>query len=88
MSQQCQYSDVWLTRDEDKNAVGDWFRSGVSNFPVVGGIVGAFVPDTATQNVVRQCPGKVHDHTSGYRVEQYLIAILIALIAIYIIVRK
>jgi hypothetical protein len=84
----CQYSDVWLTRDADQNAVGDWFRDGLGNVPVVGGIVGAFVPDTLTQNVVRQCQGKVHDHTSGYTVEQILIVILIALIGVYILVRK
>lgn len=88
MSQDCTYSDVWLTRDEDSNAFGDWFRGQVSSFPVVGGIVAGFVPDTATKNVVRSCPGTTTDKTTGYALDYWLITMIVLLIVIFLLLRK
>ena len=63
----CTDSEVWLTRDADKNAFGDVFREGVaSSIPIVGELMAAFVPDTMTNNVVRSCPGVTIDRRSSF----------------------
>ena len=80
----CMDSAVWLTRDAEANAVGDTFRSAVSNFPVVGGFVAGMVPDTLTMNAIRTCPGATIDHTSGYRQTYVLMALVVMLLAIYL----
>lgn len=75
MSNKCQYSEVVLTREDGANAVGDTFRTAVSNVPLVGGLVAGLVPDTFTANVLRACPGKVVDHRSGYWPEMILLVV-------------
>lgn len=85
--QRCQYSDVWLTREEDANAFGDFFRNQVRNFPIAGGLFAGFVPDTLTANAVRSCPGATIDHTSGYTLDTILVVLLVVLIIIYLYVK-
>ena len=87
MSERCQNSEVWLTRDEDANAFGDFFRSEVSSFPAVGGIIAGLVPDTLTANAIRSCPGATIDHTSGYALDLLLIGFIVLLIVIYLFVK-
>lgn len=83
----CADTEVWLTREADANAIGDTFRSAVGNFPIVGGLVAGLVPDTYTANAVRSCPGATTDHTTGYRQEVVLLALLLSLIVIYAILK-
>jgi hypothetical protein len=85
---QCQDSSVWLTRDPEKNAIGDGFKSAMNVIPIVGGLVGSLVSDTYTANAIRTCPGATVDHTTTYTQEYFLIAIIVALIFIYVIARK
>lgn len=84
----CQDSAVWLTRDADANAIGDTFRSAVSNFPYVGQFVAGMVPDTLTMNAMRVCPGAVIDHTTGYRQTYGIMALIVMLLAIYIAIPR
>ncbi len=83
----CLDSEVWLTRDADKNAVGDAFRKGVANFPIVGQFVAGAVPDTLTKNVVRQCPGVTIDRRSSFALDYILVSVVLALIVVYFLVR-
>jgi len=83
---QCVDSPVWLTREPDANAIGDTFRSMVSNFPYVGGLVAGLVPDTFTQNVIRSCPGATIDWTSDYSQEYTMMALLVVLILLFLII--
>lgn len=84
----CQDSTVWLTREDEANYVGDTFRGLVSNFPVVGQYVAALVPDTLTMNAIRTCPGATIDHTTGYRQTYVLMALVVMLLAIYLVIPK
>lgn len=81
---QCVDSAVWLTREDDANAIGDTFRGAVSNFPIIGQFVAGMVPDTQTMNAMRSCPGAVIDHTTGYRQTYGLMALVVMLLGIYI----
>ena len=83
----CLDSEVWLTRDADKNAVGDTFRSGVSSFPIVGGFVSGFVPDTMTKNVVRQCAGLTIDRRSSFALDYILLMVIVSLLISYYLIR-
>jgi hypothetical protein len=82
----CLDSEVWLTRDADKNAIGDMFRSGVSSFPVVGPFVSGFVPDTMTKNVVRQCQGLTIDRRSSFALDYILLLFIVLLLISYYLV--
>ena len=84
----CQDSAVWLTREADANAIPDTFRSVVSIVPVVGGFVAGLVPDALTMNAIRSCPGATIDHTTGYRQTYGLIALVVMLLAIYLVIPK
>lgn len=83
----CLDSEVWLTRDADKNAIGDAFRSGVSNFPVIGPFVSGFVPDTMTKNVVRQCQGLTIDRRSSFALDYILLLFIVLLLISYYLVK-
>ncbi len=83
----CLDSEVWLTRDADKNAVGDTFRSAVSGVPVVGGFVSSFVPDTLTQNVVRECAGITVDRRSSFAIDYILLLVVVALLISYYVIK-
>lgn len=82
----CLDSEVWLTRDADKNAIGDAFRSGVSSFPVIGPFVSGFVPDTMTKNVVRQCQGLTIDRRSSFALDYILLLFIVLLLISYYLV--
>jgi hypothetical protein len=82
----CLDSEVWLTRDADKNAIGDMFRSGVSSFPVIGPFVSGFVPDTMTKNVVRQCQGLTIDRRSSFALDYILLLFIVLLLISYYLV--
>jgi len=83
----CLDSEVWLTRDADKNAIGDAFRSGVANFPIVGGFVSGFVPDTMTKNVVRQCQGLTIDRRSSFAIDYIMLLFILLLVISYFILK-
>jgi hypothetical protein len=82
----CTDSEVWVTRDEDKNAFGDMFRETASQtIPVVGGIMAGLVPDTLTNNVVRSCPGVTIDRRSSFALDYiFLAAIILGILIFYI----
>lgn len=82
----CIDSPVWLTREPDQNAVGDAFKGILSNVPYVGGLAASLVSDTATQNVIRTCPGATTDWTPDYSQEYTLMALIVVLIITYLIV--
>jgi hypothetical protein len=84
----CEDASVWMSREQDANAIGDGFRSVVSNVPYVGGIVAGLIPDTYTANAVRMCPGATVDHTTPYSQTYALMAVLVGLIVIYLIIGK
>ncbi len=69
----CLYSEVIMTREAGANAVGDAFKTAVSSFPLIGGLVAGFIPNTYTANVLRACPGKTFDKRSGYWPEIVLV---------------
>ena len=83
----CLDSEVWLTRDADKNAIGDMFRSGVSSVPFVGPFVSGFVPDTMTKNVVRQCQGLTIDRRSSFAVDYILLLFIVLLLISYYLIK-
>ena len=81
----CTDSEVWLTRDADKNAFGDVFREGVaSSIPIVGELMAAFVPDTMTNNVVRSCPGVTIDRRSSFVADYILVGAAAVIILIFL----
>jgi hypothetical protein len=82
----CQDSAVWLTREANANAIGDTFRSAVSNFPIGGSFIAGLIPDTLTMNAIRSCPGATIDHTTGYRQTYGLMALVVMLLAIYLVI--
>jgi len=82
----CRDSAVWQSREPDSNAFGDFFRDSVGQFPVVGGLIAGFVPDTLTNNALRQCPGAVTDHTTPYRQTYALIGVVVLFLAIYMFI--
>jgi hypothetical protein len=84
----CVDSDVMYTREADQNAIGDTFRMLASNFPIVGNFIAGMVPPTYTANAVRLCPGATIDHTTNYYQEYTLMAIVFALVVIYLMIRK
>lgn len=84
MNNRCQNSEVWFSRDEDKNAFGDFFRNQVANFPIGGQFFAGFVPDTLTANAVRTCSGATYDKTTPYTLEYVLIGFIVLLIIIYL----
>ncbi len=80
-TKKCEYGEVILTREEGANAVGDAFKSAAGGAnPIFGAIVGAFLPDTFTANVMKACPGKVTDHRTGYWPEMVLAGVGVALL--------
>jgi hypothetical protein len=82
----CTDSEVWTTRDADKNAFGDMFRQSVSqSVPIAGNIVAGLIPDTLTNNVVRSCPGVVIDRRSSFALDYILLASIILGILIFYI---
>lgn len=83
----CLDSEVWLTRDADKNAVGDTFRSAVSSFPVVGSFVSGLVPDTMTKNVVRQCQGLTINKRTSLSLDYILLIFVVLLIISYYLLK-
>lgn len=83
----CLDSEVWLTRDADKNAVGDTFRSAVSSFPVVGSFVSGLVPDTMTKNVVRQCQGLTINKRTSLSLDYILLLFVVLLIISYYLLK-
>lgn len=84
----CLDSAAFYTREADANAIGDTFRGAVSSFPVVGSFISGLVPDTLTMNAIRSCPGATIDHTTGYRQTYGLIALVVMLLAIYLVIPK
>jgi hypothetical protein len=82
----CRDGQAYLTREADANAVGDTFKDVLANTPF--SFLGGFVPDTLTVNAIRQCPGAVTDHTTPYRQTYVLIALAVALLALYISLPK
>jgi hypothetical protein len=84
----CRDSQVVLTREPDSNAFGDFFRDTMTQVPVVGGFVSAFVQDTITNNALRQCPGAVTDHTTPYRQTYVLIAVVVMLSIVFIMIPR
>jgi hypothetical protein len=88
MSQRCEYTEVWTSRDDDKNAFGDFFRDSVANFPIAGGLFAGMVPDTLTSNAVRSCPGATIDKTSGYTLDLILLGLIVFLIVVYLSIKK
>tara|TARA_R110001599_G_scaffold232916_1_gene432082 strand:- start:689 stop:958 length:270 start_codon:yes stop_codon:yes gene_type:complete len=83
----CLDSEVWLTRDADKNAFGDGFRQLANVVPVVGPLFGNLVPDTLTQNVVRQCAGITVDRRSSFAIDYILLLIIVALLISYYVIK-
>jgi len=84
---QCFDSELFQSRDEGSNAIGDTFRSMVgSSIPVVGGIVAGLVPDTMTNNVVRKCPGVTIDKRSTFSLDYILLLFIVVLLISYYIV--
>jgi len=83
----CTDSELWLTRDAGQNAIGDGFKTMVNVIPVVGGLVGGLVPDTLTQNVVRECAGLTIDRRSSFAIDYILLLILVTLIIIYYVIK-
>ncbi len=84
----CRDSEVWLTREADKNAFGDAFKQMMNVVPVVGSLVAGFVPDTLTNNALRQCPGAVTDYTTPYSQTYALIGVVVALLVVYMLIPK
>jgi len=80
-------SEVSLSRDANANAIGDTFRQSVGSFPLVGGLIAGFVPDTLTQNILRTCPGALIDHTTDYQLEYTLLAVAVILTILYVITK-
>ena len=83
----CVDSEVWYTREQEANAIGDAFKGIMSSFPIGGSLIAGLVPDTHTANAVRMCPGATIDHTTAYTQEYILMAIVVALIFIYLIAK-
>jgi hypothetical protein len=84
----CTDSAVWVTYEEDNQAMDNLWRDTLSSFPVVGGFIAGMVPDTLTMNAIRSCPGATIDHTTGYRQTYGLMALTVMLLVIYIIIPK
>tara|TARA_R110001599_G_scaffold129074_2_gene303167 strand:- start:14101 stop:14376 length:276 start_codon:yes stop_codon:yes gene_type:complete len=80
----CFDSELYISRDADANAIGDTFRGMVGNsIPIVGPLVAGLVPDTLTNNIVRQCPGVTLDKRSTFTVDYILLVFIVTLLISY-----
>lgn len=79
--------ETWATPDEDNAWIGA-FKQGVASFPVVGGLVAAFIPPSSNLNSIRCIPGKKYNETTGYTTTGYLLAAAVVVFVVYLFTRK
>jgi len=78
---------VFYTPDSNNAWIGS-FAQGVSQFPVVGGIVASFISPSLTANYVKNIEGDVYDTRSGWTVEQQLLITIVVLAIFYAILKR
>jgi len=80
-------NEVFYTPDANNSWIGA-FRSGVSSFPVIGGLVASLISPSMTANYVKNIEGDIVETRSGWVIEQRLLVSALALVVVLIYLRK